>query len=97
MKMMMNLLESDGKLVKALLREVQPLKKWQNGFDIARWAGADKMEEEVPRFNQFDEDDDEFVENAWNAGWLRHYCAGGPTPGKMAEWFRYCKMAAGAR
>ena len=47
-------------------------------------------------FNQFDEDDDEFVGNAWNAGWLRHYCAGGPTPGKMAEWFRYCKMAAGA-
>ena len=46
---------------------------------------------------QFDEEDDEFVGNAWNAGWLRHYCAGGPTPGKMAEWFRYCKMAAGAR
>ena len=48
-------------------------------------------------FNQFDEDDDEFVGNAWTNGWLRHYCAGGPTPGKMAEWFRYCKMAAGAR
>ena len=47
-------------------------------------------------FNQFDEDDDEFVGNAWTNGWLRHYCAGGPTPGKMAEWFRYCKMAAGA-
>ena len=28
-------------------------------------AGADKMEEEVPGFNQFDEDDDEFVGNAW--------------------------------
>merc|ERR1719502_2393429 len=47
-------------------------------------------------FNQFDEDDDELVGNAWTNGWLRHYCAGGPTPGKMAEWFRYCKMAAGA-
>ena len=43
-----------------------------------------------------DEDDDEYVGNAWNRGWLRHYCAGGPTPGKMAEWMRYCKMAAGA-
>ena len=41
--------------------------------------------------------DDEDVGNAWTNGWLRHYCAGGPTPGKMAEWFRYCKMAAGAR
>ena len=43
-----------------------------------------------------DEDDDEYVGNAWNRGWLRHYCAGGPGPGQMAEWLRYCKMAAGA-
>ena len=41
-------------------------------------------------------DDDEYIGNAWNRGWLRHYCAGGPGPGQMAEWLRYCKMAAGA-
>merc|ERR1712100_175570 len=40
--------------------------------------------------------DDEYIGNAWNRGWLRHYCAGGPGPGQMAEWLRYRKMAAGA-
>eukprot|EP00942_MAST-04A_sp_MAST-4A-sp1_P007746 g7746.t1 len=75
-------------------------------------AGADEMEEEVDsesvgRMNDlknlngrgpgWDEmGDDEYIGNAWNRGWLRHYCAGGPGPGQMAEWLRYCKMAAGA-
>ena len=29
------------------------------------------------------------VVNAWNAGWARHYAAGGPTPGQMGQAYQY--------
>ena len=68
--------------------QVQPLKKPHE---------EDQIEPARTRLGSNSMGDDEDVGNAWTNGWLRHYCAGGPTPGKMAEWFRYCKMAAGAR
>merc|ERR1711976_1109470 len=27
--------------------------------------------------------------NRWNAGWARHYAAGGPTPGQMGQAYQY--------
>merc|ERR1719440_1562526 len=66
---------------------------------VGGWEETERMKKILnprgPGWDEMDEDD-ESVGNAWNRGWLRHYCAGGPTPGKMAEWMRYCKMAAGA-
>ena len=68
-------------------------------------GGADMAEEEAGTFSpggpapippwMRDEEAVGGLGNAWNAGWAKHYCAGGPTPGKMAEWLRYCKAAAG--
>ena len=36
-----------------------------------------------------DEEEELGLRSRWNAGWARHYAAGGPTPGKMAQAYQY--------
>merc|ERR1712007_62536 len=51
------------------------------GMDIARQCAAKCG----MRFSE----EELGLRNAWNAGWARHYAAGGPTPGQMGQAYQY--------
>ena len=46
-----------------------------------------------PVFDRMRGEEEELgLRNAWNAGWARHYAAGGPTPGQMGQAYSYGRM-----